>query len=68
MYFTSKLEDFIWVYHLARSLANIFMCFMEKDWLNECLAAFRPVFYERYIDDTFYCLNIPLMYSLFYTT
>ena len=38
---------------LGPTLANIFMCFMEKDWLNECPTAFRPVFYQHYIDDTF---------------
>ena len=38
---------------LGPTLANIFMCLMEKDWLNECPAAFRPVFHQRYIDDTF---------------
>ena len=29
---------------LGPTLSNIFMCFMEKDWLNECPAEFRPVF------------------------
>ena len=38
---------------LGPTLANIFMCSMEKDWLNECPATFCPVFHQRYIDDTF---------------
>ena len=29
------------------------MCFHEKKWLEKFPDDFRPVFYERYIDDTF---------------
>ena len=38
---------------VASTLANIFLCFQEKKWHDECLPEFRPVFYRRYIDDTF---------------
>ena len=33
--------------------ANIFMCFHGKKLLEKCPDDFRPVFYKRYIDDTF---------------
>ena len=38
---------------LAPTFANIFMCFYESIWLDECPLDFKPVFYRRYIDDTF---------------
>ena len=38
---------------LGPTFANIFMCFHEKKWLEECQDDFRPVLYKRYIDDTF---------------
>ena len=34
-------------------LANIFMCHMEKKWLEECPNTFKPFMYRRYVDDTF---------------
>ena len=38
---------------LSPSCANIFMRFKEKLWLDQCPNEFAPVFYKRYIDDTF---------------
>ena len=38
---------------LGPSLANIFMCYMERKWLNECPIDFKPLLYKRYVDDTF---------------
>ena len=38
---------------LGPSFANIFMCHHEREWLENCPVAFRPVFYKRYVDDTF---------------
>ena len=37
---------------LSPTLANIFLCFHEKNWLNCCPSEFKPVFYKRYMDDT----------------
>ena len=37
----------------APTLANIFVYFHEKKWLEECPPEFRPVLYRRYIDYTF---------------
>ena len=34
-------------------LANIFMCFHEQVWLDNCPIEFKPVMYRRYVDDTF---------------
>jgi len=38
---------------LGPTFANIFLCFHEKVWLSECPLSFKPVFYRRYVDDTF---------------
>ena len=38
---------------LGPTMANIFMCHNEEKWLADCPETFRPLFYNRYIDDTF---------------
>ena len=38
---------------VAPTMANIFLCFYEKKWLNDCPIEFKPVKYKRYIDDSF---------------
>ena len=37
---------------LSPTFANIVLCFYEEKWLSSC-PHFKPVFYRRYIDDTF---------------
>ena len=38
---------------LGPTFANIFMCHLEELYLNQCPASFAPLFYKRYVDDTF---------------
>ena len=38
---------------LGPSLANVFLCYHEKIWLQNCPSDFKPVIYRRYVDDTF---------------
>ena len=38
---------------IAPILANIFLCYNEKKWLDNCPVEFKPVLYRRYMDDTF---------------
>ena len=38
---------------LGPTFANIFMCYHEKKWISDCPVDFKPVFYRRYVDDTF---------------
>ena len=38
---------------LGPLFANIFMSFHEKSWLYNCLSAFKPLVYRRYVDDCF---------------
>ena len=38
---------------LSPIMANIFLCYHETRWLQDCPVEYRPVFYRRYMDDTF---------------
>ena len=38
---------------LGPTFANIFMCSLEERMLDDCPLAFHPLFYNRYVDDTF---------------
>ena len=38
---------------LGPTLANAFLSFHEKKWLQNCPEHFRPVVYRRYVDDIF---------------
>ena len=38
---------------IAPALANIFLNLLETDFLNNCPLEFKPIFYRRYLDDTF---------------
>ena len=44
---------------LSPTVANIFLCYHERKWIQECPAEFRPVFYRRYVDDTFLLFRDP---------
>ena len=37
---------------LSPTLANIFLCHHEEEWLRNCPENFRPIFFKRYMDDT----------------
>ena len=39
--------------HLGPTFANIFLCFYEQIWLENCPVEFKPVVYIRFVDDTF---------------
>ena len=38
---------------LGPTLANAFLCFCEKEWLDNCPIHIKPVIYKRYADDIF---------------
>ena len=38
---------------LGPTLANVFLCYHEKIWLQNCPSEFKPVIYRTYLDDTF---------------
>ena len=37
---------------LSPTFANIFLCFHEQKWLENCPPNFKPYLYRRYVDDT----------------
>ena len=45
---------------LGPTFANAFLCFHEKKWLQDCPPEFKPVFYRRFVDDTFLLFKDPL--------
>lgn len=50
---------------LGPTLANAFLCYHEKNWLDECPASFKPLYYRRYVDDIFVLFSSPDHLSLF---
>ena len=38
---------------ISPTLANIFLCYHDEKWLNDCPHEFKPIMYRRYVDDTF---------------
>jgi hypothetical protein len=42
---------------LGPALANAFLCYYEKKWIEDCPTAYAPVFYTRYVDDIFLLLH-----------
>ena len=50
---------------LGPTLANIFMCYSEKRWLENCPLSFKPIIYRRYVDDTFLIFRRPQDADLF---
>ena len=38
---------------LGPTFANICMCAHEEQWFVHCPVSFKPLFYRRYVDDTF---------------
>ena len=35
------------------TLTNIFLCYLEQNWLDNCPPEFKPKIYRRYVDDKF---------------
>ena len=50
---------------LGPTMANVFMCHLEKLFLTNCPLEFKPSFYKRYMDDTFVLFRKPAHAQLF---
>ena len=50
---------------LAPTFANIFMCNLERKYIETCPEDFSPLFYRRYVDDTFVAFRDKNHASLF---
>ena len=51
---------------LGPTLANIFLCYHESNWLKDCPKDFKPVYYKRYVNDIFVLFNKPEHAQLFF--
>ncbi|MEL6606368.1 MAG: reverse transcriptase domain-containing protein [Cyanobacteria bacterium J06614_10] len=50
---------------LGPTYANTFMCHHESKWLTDCPLTFKPIYYRRYVDDTFLIFKHPDHIKLF---
>ena len=48
-----QIDDVAMGSSLGPAFANIFMCALEKNFLSNCPADFKPLIYRRYVDYTF---------------
>ena len=44
---------------LSPTMANVFLCHHEMHWLNDCPERIKPIYYRRYMDDTFTLFRSP---------
>ena len=59
MAFYTQVDDVAMGSPLGPSLANAFVCHHETKCLSDCPGKFKPVFYKRYVDDTFVLFKRP---------
>ena len=52
---------------LSATLANIFLCHFEKEWIENCPVEFKPKLYRQYVDDTFLIFDNEYQANLFQT-
>ena len=48
-----QIDGIAMVCPLGSTLANVFLCHYEKEWLDSCPIEFKPKLYKRYEDDIF---------------
>ena len=48
------------------SFANIFLCYHENNWLQNCPELFKPKFYRRHVDNLFLLLENPNQVTHFF--
>ena len=51
--FYRQIDEIAMGSYLGPTLANAFLCYYEKQWLNSCPIEFKSKIYKRYIDDIF---------------
>ena len=44
---------------MGPTFANIFLCYHERRWLDDCPNEFKPKYYRRYVDDCFLIFDDP---------
>ena len=54
-----QIDDMAMGCPLGPTLANVFLVYHEKNWLEPCPLEYRPLFYRRYVDNIFVLFNSP---------
>ena len=49
--FSKQLDGVAMASPLDPTVANLFLCYHEKRWLDKCAEEFKPVLYRQYVDD-----------------
>ena len=49
----NRLMEWLWGVPSALHLPTSFLCYWEEIWIEKCPKQFRPVYYNRFMDDTF---------------
>ena len=52
---------------LGPTLANAFLVYHEKNWLEHCPLEYRLLYYRRYVDETFVLFNSPEHHKRFHS-
>ena len=52
-----KTDDVAVGFPLGPTLANAFLVCHDKNWLEHCPLDYRPLYYQRYVDDIFVLFN-----------
>ena len=47
------------------TLANVFLCHFEEQWMSDCPIDYKPISYRRYVDDTFLLFSSELHVTKF---
>ena len=63
--FYSQIDGVAMGSPLGPTLANIFLCYHENQWLEDCPEHFKPVCYRRYVDEIFVLFRKPDHVPLF---
>ena len=50
---------------LGPTLANVFLCHFEEQWISDCPIDYKPISYKRYDDDTFLLFSSELHVTKF---
>ena len=50
---------------LGPTLANMFLCHFEEQWMSDCPIDYKPISYRRYVDDTFLLFSSELHVTKF---
>ena len=50
---------------LGPTLANVFLCHFEEQWISDCPIDYKPISYRRYVDDAFLLFSSELHVTKF---